>query len=501
MARKLRYNDEEGGMAKAQLQKIEMYAAKLNEMIHPDDELEGWVQAKLAVVAAYMGDVKHYLDYELKEAFGEGGSVSMKQRYWEVEFTWDGAREEESREVNVMADSVGDAERKVKEKFGSYYKGLRILEIEEDKEMTWDEYADKKGKMADGGTPSENTFENVLLMNGFVSRRGSFGQKKFVLSIQQGTKAAKVYNAFIEDTPPMRSNPNFNYTKVTIEDQEGNEIISTSSVIDLANKVEDLKRNQKLEHGGSIDDKRERVIDYYLNNDVFDDPYTYDLSDEDLKDAKKSKSYKKIEDAIVKYHGLDDDENVEERFETLGLEDDDYGSSKMADGGLTQEMASGGMMGKMADGGVVEKAFVEITKPTDLKTKAVAEKIEDLVDMGYRSADILLKMAFVTTDTKPLEDQFRIIKNNIFYKKGREKFVKGGKMEDLFMKYEGSTYAEDMKEAQEYLGDEIWNNFTKDEKVEAMKYLKAQGLIGYYGELEDIETLSAMQYKKGGKAK
>jgi hypothetical protein len=47
MGRKLTYNEEEGGMAKAQLQKIEMYAAKLNEMIHPEDELEGWVQNKL----------------------------------------------------------------------------------------------------------------------------------------------------------------------------------------------------------------------------------------------------------------------------------------------------------------------------------------------------------------------------------------------------------------------------------------------------------------------
>ena len=91
----------------------------------------------------------------------------------------------------------------------------------------------------------------------------------------------------------------------------------------------DLKEYAK---GGSIQDKRERVIDYYLNNDVFDDPYTYDLSDEDLKDAKKSKSYKKIEDAIVKYHGLDDDENVQERFEVLGLEDEDY-----AKGGKTKD--------------------------------------------------------------------------------------------------------------------------------------------------------------------
>ena len=158
MARKLRYNDEEGGMVKAQLQKIEMYAAKLNDMIHPDDEIEGWVQAKLAVVAAYMGDVKHYLDYELKENFADGGGVKMNERYWEVEFTWDGEPEGDGRKVTVMADSVSEAEKKVKEKFGAYYKGLRIVEVEEDKpisEMYKDDDDDDDDKDDDDDFPKK----------------------------------------------------------------------------------------------------------------------------------------------------------------------------------------------------------------------------------------------------------------------------------------------------------------------------------------------------------
>jgi hypothetical protein len=68
----------------------------------------------------------------------------------------------------------------------------------------------------------------------------------------------------------------------------------------------------------TIDNMRERVIDYYYNNDVFDDPYAYELEEEDLKDGKK------VEKAIIKYHKLDDDSNVEERFEVLGLGEDDY---------------------------------------------------------------------------------------------------------------------------------------------------------------------------------
>jgi hypothetical protein len=80
MRRKLDYEDYEGEMAKSQLMKIENYARKLNEMIHPEDELEAWVQSKLSVIDAYMGDIKHYLDYQLKE-MGEGGFDDDDDKY------------------------------------------------------------------------------------------------------------------------------------------------------------------------------------------------------------------------------------------------------------------------------------------------------------------------------------------------------------------------------------------------------------------------------------
>ena len=168
----------------------------------------------------------------------------------------------------------------------------------------------------------------------------------------------------------------------------------------------------------------------------------------------------------------------------------------------------------MAEGGETlpaEKVYIEITKPTELKSKSVAKKIKEFADMGYRSGQILLKMAFVGTDklTKELTDGFQVLKNNIFLvnkmdqhlkEKGIEpkKYYRGGRMSDLYVKYEGSSFSEDMKEAKEYLGEEMWNSFTRDERIEATKYLKAQGLVGFSGEMEDLETVAAMQYKKGG---
>ena len=55
-----------------------------------------------------------------------------------------------------------------------------------------------------------------------------------------------------------------------------------------------LEKGGMMAKGGSIKDKRERVIDYYLNNDVFDDYDTYGLTEQDLMDAKNPKVIKKL---------------------------------------------------------------------------------------------------------------------------------------------------------------------------------------------------------------
>ena len=59
-------NDFEGEMAKIQLKKIEESARRLNELIHPEDELESWVQSKLSVIEAHIHDVTKYMEYEIE---------------------------------------------------------------------------------------------------------------------------------------------------------------------------------------------------------------------------------------------------------------------------------------------------------------------------------------------------------------------------------------------------------------------------------------------------
>ena len=85
--------------------------------------------------------------------------------------------------------------------------------------------------------------------------------------------------------------------------------------------------NEYAEGGEAGYSKKERVIDYYYQNDIFDDYETYGLSEDDLNNEDK------VVKSIIKYHGLNKPENVDERFEILfGEDDDDY-----AEGGEVED--------------------------------------------------------------------------------------------------------------------------------------------------------------------
>ena len=62
----MNYNDYEGRMAKQNLYKLHKYSGELFEMLHDYQEMESWVQEKIAKAADYIASVKHYLDYEMQ---------------------------------------------------------------------------------------------------------------------------------------------------------------------------------------------------------------------------------------------------------------------------------------------------------------------------------------------------------------------------------------------------------------------------------------------------
>jgi antitoxin component HigA of HigAB toxin-antitoxin module len=57
--------DEEGEMAKRQLEQLAAYAIELASMLGEDTQLEGWVQSKITLAKDYISKVKHYLEDEL----------------------------------------------------------------------------------------------------------------------------------------------------------------------------------------------------------------------------------------------------------------------------------------------------------------------------------------------------------------------------------------------------------------------------------------------------
>ena len=174
-----------------------------------------------------------------------------------------------------------------------------------------------------------------------------------------------------------------------------------------------------------------------------------------------------------------------------------FEAQKIIDKVNAERLEDGGELG-LKKNWVLKPVFVQLDKPSDIKLNRVRRQIEDYASQGFRSADILLKMAFLTDEPKLLEDQFQKIKNSIYYQKDIKKYYRGGKMEDEFLKYEGSSFYDDFNEAKQYVGDAVWNDMSYDDKVQATKYLKATGKIGWFGEYEDLETVAASMYKRGG---
>ena len=64
MRPELPHDDHEGEMARSLLLRLAKYSTKLFNVIKEEQELEGWVQAKITKAADYISAVYHHLEYE-----------------------------------------------------------------------------------------------------------------------------------------------------------------------------------------------------------------------------------------------------------------------------------------------------------------------------------------------------------------------------------------------------------------------------------------------------
>lgn len=103
--------DAEGAMAKADLYKLANYSFKLFKKIQDEDQLEGWVQAKITKAADYIASVYHYLEYEMK--FSEYGQKLENSEIYTAE------------EKAVLKNKLMEAKEKLKD--------LKIKQAEKEK--------------------------------------------------------------------------------------------------------------------------------------------------------------------------------------------------------------------------------------------------------------------------------------------------------------------------------------------------------------------------------
>lgn len=96
----------EGRMAKQNLWKICEYARTLHDLIGDDENLEPWVEEKIAVAAFMMDSVGHYMEYEkhrshedsegeMDHADFDGGHEEEGDEEYEFEFEPEEGEEEE----------------------------------------------------------------------------------------------------------------------------------------------------------------------------------------------------------------------------------------------------------------------------------------------------------------------------------------------------------------------------------------------------------------------
>jgi hypothetical protein len=61
----MNFDDYEGRMVKQNLFKLNKYSQEMFNSIHDYQEVESWIQEKIAIASDYISTVKHYLEYEM----------------------------------------------------------------------------------------------------------------------------------------------------------------------------------------------------------------------------------------------------------------------------------------------------------------------------------------------------------------------------------------------------------------------------------------------------
>ena len=104
------HDESDGHMAKSNLYKILEYAQELYEMIDDNEDLEPWVEEKIAIAGYIMDSVGHYMRYEKhsehEESEGEEDHLDL-----------DGEGEEDEYELEIDTDDAAVVDDEEEEEY------------------------------------------------------------------------------------------------------------------------------------------------------------------------------------------------------------------------------------------------------------------------------------------------------------------------------------------------------------------------------------------------
>jgi hypothetical protein len=137
-----RPDNHEAKMARADLFKCAQYSFKLFKMIGEDQELEGWVQAKITKAADYIASVYHYMEYEMKIS-EYGDAIENADMYSE---SIRRAFQQKLTEAKVQAKKAKDKMDKKEQELEEGFPTVADAKARADKEKTTGKFDKKEVK-------------------------------------------------------------------------------------------------------------------------------------------------------------------------------------------------------------------------------------------------------------------------------------------------------------------------------------------------------------------
>ena len=268
--------DREGAMAKADLFKLANYAHKLFQQIDDNDQLEGWVQAKITKAADYIASVYHYLEYEMKfseygkalddsDVLSESQKSALKNKLMEAKTKVKELKKAQAEKVKESEDRkpAKKQERDVELPSGAKVKATKVQGWQSQKA---DKEANKEKKKNDEIDESENRLAAKEKETTWTDKSG----KKHPARTVQGHQSRKADKEAKFDKKGDLEEGNLpgNQEKIDVAEPKGKITGADLAKLRKAKKVKENKAEEKADDDYDGDGRVESGKAEYLGSKI-----------------------------------------------------------------------------------------------------------------------------------------------------------------------------------------------------------------------------------------